>query len=134
MHSHPAMSPPAVLVVDDDRGMAETLADILDARGYRVRTGESGEQAIVMAREGGYAAILMDVRMPGLGGVGALKAIKARAPEAAIILMTAYTRDELLGEAERAGALTILPKPLDLDRVLALLTEVAPAPRPEDPR
>jgi len=128
------MSPPAVLVVDDDRGMAETLADILDARGYRVRTGESGEQAIVMAREGGYAAILMDVRMPGLGGVGALKAIKARAPEAAIILMTAYTRDELLGEAERAGALTILPKPLDLDRVLALLTEVAPAPRPEDPR
>ena len=134
MATHPAASPPAVLVVDDDRGMAETLADILDARGYRVRTGESGEQAIVMAREGGYAAILMDVRMPGLGGVGALKAIKARAPEAAIILMTAYTRDELLGEAERAGALTILPKPLDLDRVLALLTEVAPAPRPEGPR
>jgi DNA-binding NtrC family response regulator len=120
------IAPAGVLVIDDDEGMVDTLADILAARGFVVRTGESGERAIEMSREVRYAAILMDVRMPGLGGIAALKAIKARAPETGIILMTAYTRDELLRDAERSGARAVLPKPLDMDRVLALLTEMAP--------
>jgi two-component system response regulator HydG len=126
-------SPPSILVIDDDHGSADTLADILDSHGYAVRTGSSGEQAIALARDGAFAAVLMDVRMPGLGGVEALKTIRARTPETSVIMMTAYTRDELLHEAQCAGARAILPKPLDIDRVLAILAEVAPGHRTASP-
>lgn len=113
--------PASVLVVDDDVGMVETLADILREHSYRVATGYSGEAAIAMAREQPYDAILMDIRMPGLNGVEALKVIKAATPRTNVIMMTAYTRHELVEEARQASALAIVPKPLDLQQVLDLL-------------
>ena len=122
------MPAPAVLVVDDDVGMVETLADILREHRYQVATGYSGEAAVAMARERHYDAILMDIRMPGLNGVEALKAIKARMPETRVIMMTAFTRHDLVEEARRSTAVAVVPKPLDVDRVLELLKE---ATRPD---
>jgi two-component system, NtrC family, response regulator HydG len=118
MHASPS---PTVLVVDDDVGMVETLADILREHSYQVATGHSGEAAVSMARERRYDAILMDIRMPGLNGVEALKRIKAAAPETRVIMMTAYTRHDLVEEARQAAALAIVPKPLDVEEVLGLL-------------
>src|SRR5207244_8256327 len=71
--------------------------------------------------------VLMDVRMPGLSGVEALKTMKALAPQLAVIMMTAFARDDLAEEARRAAALAVLPKPRDMERLLALMTQVTPS-------
>jgi len=115
----------SVLVVDDDPGMAETLADILSVFGYAVTTANSAAAAVKVVTETRPDLVLMDVRMPGLSGVEALKTMKALAPQLAVIMMTAFARDDLAEEARRAAALAVLPKPLDMERLLALLTQVA---------
>ena len=111
----------SVLVVDDDAGMVETLADILEARRYRVGTAESGASAVQMLRDNRYDVVLMDIQMPGLNGVDALKVMRAMAPDVSVIMMTAFTRHELVEEARQATALAVLGKPLDIERVLRLI-------------
>jgi len=115
----------SVLIVDDDSGMAETLADILSVFGYAVTTASSAVTAVRMVTQTRPDLVLMDVRMPGLSGVEALKTMKALAPQLAVIMMTAFAQDDLAEEARRAAALAVLPKPLDMERLLALLTQVA---------
>jgi two-component system response regulator HydG len=111
----------SVLVVDDDAGMVDTLGDILAARGHQVGTARSGQAAVGMVQRDPYDIVLMDIQMADLNGVEALKAMRAVAPELRVIMMTAFTRHELVEEARRARALAVLRKPLDLDRVLALI-------------
>jgi CheY-like chemotaxis protein len=118
------LSSPSVLVVDDDVGMVDTLVDILSARRYRVETAHSGDAAVAMVRRMPYDAVLMDIQMPGLNGVEALRQMKGLAPTISVIMMTAFTRDELVEEARQAAAVTVLPKPLDMDWVLTLLLRV----------
>jgi two-component system response regulator AtoC len=105
--------------------MAETLADILSVFGYAVTTASSAVAAVRVVTQTRPDLVLMDVRMPGLSGVEALKTMKALAPQVAVIMMTAFARDDLAEEARRAAALAVLPKPLDMERLLALLTQVA---------
>lgn len=116
--------PATVLLVDDDSGMVDTLGDILAARGHQVNTARSGAAAVAMTETGTYDVVLMDVQMPGLNGVQALRAMKARDASTLVIMMTAYTRDEMVAEATRATGLPVLPKPLDVDRVLALVADL----------
>ena len=115
------MLSPSILVVDDDAGTVETLTDILTAKRYQVKTALSGEAAITLTRTAHYDAVLMDIVMPGVNGVEALRAIKTAAPGTNVIMMTAFTRHELVEQAKEGTALAVLPKPLDMDRLLALL-------------
>jgi DNA-binding NtrC family response regulator len=110
-----------VLIVDDDVGMAETLADILEARRHRVVAVHSGGSAVAAAQESAFDTVLMDIQMPGMNGVEALQAIKETSPATQVILMTAFTRHELVEEARRARAAAVLFKPLDMDQVLELI-------------
>jgi DNA-binding NtrC family response regulator len=115
----------SILIVDDDDGMVETLSDILTARRYAVSTAVSGESAMVQVGQREFDVVLMDIKMPGLNGVEALQAMKRVKPALKVIMMTAFTRDELVREARRASAVAVVPKPLDLDSVLALVDRVA---------
>lgn len=110
-----------ILVVDDDRQMVRTLRDILAFRGWPSDGAYSGEEAVAAVRERDYAVVLMDVRMGGMNGVEALRTMKRMRPAIQVILMTAYTASDLLAEAEREGALRILPKPVAVDRLTEFL-------------
>lgn len=121
-----------LLLVDDDIGMVDTLADILSARGYEVVSASSGDAALVIVRRGGFDVALLDVRMPGLNGVETLKLMRALDPRIGVIMMTAFTRDELVEEARRSGAVAILSKPLDIEEVLGVL-DTARAKHPPGP-
>jgi DNA-binding NtrC family response regulator len=113
-----------VLIVDDEPNMRTTLADILRNEGYETATAETGEQAIEMCRQRTYDIVLMDVRMPGIDGVEAFREIRREQAGARIILMTAYSLDELKRAALDEGAIAFLPKPLDVENVLNLISEV----------
>lgn len=117
------MKPVSVLVVDDETNIRETLADILMAHGYQVDVADSGEQAVTRCSERHYGAILMDVRMPGINGVEAFRRIRNHRPAARVIMMSAYSVDQLREEALREGAAAWLPKPLDVQKVLDLIRE-----------
>ncbi len=112
-----------ILVVDDEETIRTTLSDIITIKGYEVATAESGEMAVAMCTENRYDAILMDVRMPGIDGVEAFRQIRVNQPDVRMIIMTAYSTEELEQVALDEGAIAFLPKPLDIQKVLELIGE-----------
>jgi CheY-like chemotaxis protein len=111
-----------VLVVDDNRQLAENLAEILADEGCRVRTAFSAEEALGAAEKVCPDFVLTDIRLPGMNGVELIRRLAVRAPAATFLLMTAYTSDQILKDASHLGVVrAVLPKPLAIDRLLALL-------------
>ncbi|MEX2111527.1 MAG: response regulator [Gemmatimonadaceae bacterium] len=114
-----------ILIVDDEKQMVRTLVDVVRLHGWEADGSYSGEAAVDAVREREYAVVLMDVKMTGINGVEAFKAMKALRPRIRVILMTAYTASELLAEAEREGALKILHKPVVLGGLIEMLDHAA---------
>lgn len=110
-----------ILVVDDNRHMVRTIVDLLGLQGWEADGANSGEEAIEAVRVRRYDVVVMDIRMTGMNGVEALRALRAFRPQLPVILMTAYSATELLREAERLGALRILPKPFPVADLVATL-------------
>ena len=118
-----------ILVVDDDRAMVDTLCDILALQGWAPVRAYSGEEALAVARAGGPNVVLMDIKMGGLNGVDALRALRDVRPDVKVVLMTAYSASSLLEEAVRAGAVAVLAKPLDPAELVRLLDSLVDGPR-----
>ncbi len=114
----------SILIVDDEPNMCKTLSAILDAEGYEVSTAASGEEAVEMCSRGSYDIALLDVRMPGMGGVEAFKQIRRLHEDIRIIMVSAYSVDELKEAALDEGAIAFLSKPLDVEQVVKLIGEV----------
>jgi len=113
-----------VLVVDDEPNMRSTLAEILESEGYDVETAESGEDAVSRCSDDPFDIVLMDVRMQGIDGVEAFRRIREHNRDARVVLMSAYTVDDLRRVALEEGAAALLPKPLNLDTVTRLIDRV----------
>ena len=111
-----------ILIVDDDPGMCETLADVLEDKGYIVGTAQDGRTAIEKMKEGQYDIIFIDIMMPGMNGVETLQGIKAVNPDATTIIMTGHSQLEgLVSEALWAGVDGVLYKPFDVEAVLKII-------------
>ncbi len=113
-----------VLIVDDEKNMRTTLADILQEEGYQVGTAATGEEAVEMCSKENYNIVLMDVRMPGMGGVEAFRSIRRHHDNVRVIMMSAYSVEELRESALDEGAVAFLSKPLDVEQVVKLIGEV----------
>lgn len=115
---------PKILIVDDDVGMRETLADIFADQGFEVELAEDGAQAVGLYVPQTYSLVLMDIRMPNLDGVEALRRIRQLSDSQPVVLMTAYSVDGRLAEAEKLGPQGIFTKPLDWPRLLHLVSQL----------
>lgn len=102
----------SVLVVDDDPGICETMADILDDMNYNVKTANNGYKALDLVNDHEFSMTLMDVRMPGLDGLETLKRMRQIRPTMKVVMVTAYTGDETLTEIKKVGVDGILYKPI----------------------
>jgi CheY-like chemotaxis protein len=114
-----------ILVADDNEDLLETFAMIFQRRGFSVATAADGLSAVDKYKERRFDVALMDIVMPGMNGVEASRRIKEMHPEAAIILMTGYSDEELLKAARDEGACYIVQKPVNIDRLIELVTEAA---------
>ena len=114
----------SILIVDDDAGMCETLSDIMEDKGYYTAIALDGYVAIEKVKEMDFDVILMDIRMPGMNGVETLKEIKSINPETAVVMMTAYAVEDLIMEALREGAYSVLYKPFDMERMIRLIDRI----------
>jgi len=117
------MSRPSILVVDDEVNMRETLADILHAEGFDVRTAATGEKAVKICKSRLFDAVLMDVRMPGIDGIEASRRIRRIQGDVQVIIMSAYSVDHLVQSTPAEGIVAFLRKPLDAAELLSLLSE-----------
>jgi two-component system response regulator HydG len=111
----------SILIVDDDMGICETLSDIMEVKGYDAAIALDGYEAIQKVKEVAFDVILMDIKMPGINGVETFKEIKRVRPETAVVMMTAYAVEDLIGEALREGAYGVLYKPFEMERMIGLL-------------
>jgi len=112
------------VVVDDDPGILETMADILAEMNFKVTTAEDGYRAVDLVSSGSFDAVVMDIKMPGMDGIETLKRIKGVKPDARVILMTAYASDDKVLASKKEGASTIIYKPIDMDQIEILLRGV----------
>jgi two-component system response regulator HydG len=110
-------NPSEILVVDDDPGHRTTLRTLLKTWGYNISEADDGRAAVDRVRQRPFELILMDVRMAEMGGIDALKEIKAYNPAIPIVIMTAYSSVQSAVEAMKAGAYDYLTKPLDFDEL-----------------
>jgi DNA-binding NtrC family response regulator len=113
-----------VLVVDDDRDIVDTLCDILELRGWATLRAYDGLEAVSVASRNPVDGIVMDVRMPRLTGVEALQSIRTVAPNARVVLMTAFASHDLAASAEREGA-KVLVKPFEPSVLFSYLERAA---------
>lgn len=107
-----------VLVVDDDISFAESLTDILTEKGYIAVAANSGDEALEKIKERSFDVVLMDVKMPVMDGMQTFKEIKKLRSSATVIMMTAYSMDDLVHDALKEGAYGVLRKPLDIEQVI----------------
>ena len=113
----------SILVVDDHSAIRVTLRDILQNEGYDVQSAASGEEAVDVFQGGHFDAVLMDVRMRGINGVEAFRRMKSFCRGVKVILMSAFSGDELKEESLQEGAIAFLPKPLDMENLIGLIGE-----------
>ncbi len=119
--SAPAGTKPRILVVDDDRGHRTMLRALLAGAGYEALEADDGDVGVDAVRTHPVDAVLLDLRMPRVGGIEALEAIKAARPDLPVIVLTAYASVDTAVAAMKKGAFDYLTKPVDatdLHRVL----------------
>lgn len=114
----------AILVVDDDVEMRELVHDVLDARGHRVATAGSGQEAITLLAQTDFAVVLTDLRMKGMEGTELLAEIKRLYPDIGVILMTAFGSVETAVEAMKHGASDYLTKPVKSEEIIRVVERV----------
>jgi two-component system response regulator PilR (NtrC family) len=106
-----------VLVVDDEKSMRDLLAINLEKQGYEVAVADDGEAAVEALRRDTYDAVITDLRMPRVDGLGVLRAAKERSAETAVIVITAVGSTETAVEAMKLGAYDYITKPFKLDEI-----------------
>ena len=112
-----------VLLVDDETDFLSALAERLKARGLKVSTATSGEDAVTNADKEGFDLIVLDMAMPGIDGLETLKRIKAKQPDAEIIMLTGQGSIKTSIEAMKLGAEDFLQKPVNITELMDKISE-----------
>ncbi len=121
-----------ILVVDDDQSVASAFRTFLDYEGHDCRLAASAADAMRLIAERRPALVLMDIRMPGVDGLTALREIRAAYPDLYVVMMTGYGTSQTSIDAIRAGAFDYLNKPLDLDELRVVIGKALEAREARD--
>ncbi len=113
-----------ILVVDDAEFLRVRIKKLLNGAGHDVIEAENGAKAIETYQAERPNAVLMDITMPEMDGLAALKQIKGVDPNANVVMLTALGQESIVLEAIKAGAKDFVVKPFDPDRVLAAVQKV----------
>jgi nitrogen regulation protein NR(I) len=118
-----------ILVVDDDPQLRQSFKKILSKVGYTVKTTSTGELGLEIVRESVPDLVIMDVRLPGMNGLEALRAVHEIESKLPIIVMTAFGTTETAIDATKLGAFDYVLKPFEIPDILALIEQALEAGR-----
>ena len=116
---------PKILVVDDEEGMRFFLSEALKKEGYPFETASDGREAVEKLRSGAFKIVLMDIKMPRLNGLLAMKKMRELDPDLLVILMTAFGSKKVALETLQEGAYDYFTKPFDLDEMRIVIKRAA---------
>jgi DNA-binding response OmpR family regulator len=108
-----------IMVVDDEPAARLSLAELLSLEGYEVVSAASGEEAVDMIPEGPFDLAIVDLKMPGMDGLGVVDAFQERSPDTIIVMLTAHGTLETAVQAMRQGAHDYLLKPTNVNEIMA---------------
>ena len=112
-----------VLVVDDEEQFLKVFSQRLEGHGLKVDTSTTGEDALKKVKSKDFDAIVLDMVMPGMSGMEALKRIRSENPDVQIIILTGHGTVEKGVEAIKAGAVDFIEKPADLNKIMGKIAE-----------
>ena len=107
-----------VLIVDDEKGIRDALAQVFEYEGQEVRVAEDGPDALLVANAFQPDLVFLDVKMPGMNGLEVLARLGDESPGSLVIMISGHGTIDTALEATRRGAYDFLQKPLDTDRLL----------------
>ena len=110
-----------ILVADDEQSMREFLDIMLKKEGYKVSLASNGEEVVKLIDNDLFDLVLMDIRMPKLDGISALKKIKSIAPETVVIMITAYASADTAIKAMKEGAYDYITKPFKVEEIKLII-------------
>ncbi len=110
-----------ILVVDDEPSLRDVLNIMLKKAGYATSTAADGEEALAQVNKEIYDLVITDLKMPGMGGMEVLKAVKSASPETVVLVVTAFGSAESAVEAMKLGAYDYLTKPFQIDEVQLII-------------
>lgn len=122
-----------ILVIDDDRDLAESMADYLQLDDCNVDIRLAGQAGLIAAEDDDYDLILMDVMLPDISGIEVMRAIRKSRPSARVLLMSGLSSDDLDNQNLGHEIPAVMTKPVDLDQLsihLAAIREAKAAKRP----
>lgn len=114
-----------ILITDDAAFMRQRLKKLLEEHGHTVVEASNGQEAVNLYQKVQPALVLMDITMPELDGIGATKAIRAKDPDARIVIVSALGQQAMVLAAIQAGAKDFIVKPFQPDKVLAAVSKWA---------
>lgn len=107
-----------ILVTDDERGIRNTLKEILEFEDYEVTTAESGSEALELISQNNFDLMFLDIKMKGIDGIETLRQLRTAGFELPVIMISGHGSIEIAVEATKMGAYDFLEKPPDLNRLL----------------
>ena len=124
----------SVLICDDEEIMRDVLETILSAAGYKTDLAKTGEEALELYSRRAYDVVLMDVSMPGMGGLTALEELIKLDPDAVVLMITAYATFDTAISAWEKGANGVIRKPFQNEQILAFVARGIRKRRNEEER
>ncbi|ULA69428.1 MAG: Regulatory protein AtoC [Nitrospira sp.] len=110
-----------ILVVDDEQGLRDVLSIMLKRAGYAVTVASDGEEAIAQIQKEIFDLVITDLKMPKVGGLEVLKAVKTASPDTVVLMITAFASADSAVEAMKHGAYDYLTKPFQVDEVQLII-------------
>lgn len=114
-----ANAPRYVAIVDDDESVREALGNLLRSVGFEVQAFSTAEAFLDSPERRSAACVVSDIQMPGMDGLELQRRLAASGSTLPVILMTAFPRDHVRRQAEEQGAVALLAKPFDGNRLIA---------------
>ena len=122
------MPPIRVLLVDDEEDLSLVLAERLQMRGFDAEGVTSGETALSRIEQKQFDVLVVDVKMPGLGGLNLLRKLRQRNPRSQVILFTGHGSTQEAEEGIREGAFEYLVKPVEIEELVKKIQQAAGRP------
>ena len=110
--------PNSILIVDDERGIRDTLRAVLEDEGFMADAVATGEECLKAAERRAYGCVLLDVWLPGIDGLETLKQLRAMGTEAAVVMISGHGNIETAVRATKLGAFDFIEKPLSLEKTV----------------
>jgi CheY-like chemotaxis protein len=115
------MTAPSVLIADDDAALRETLGNVLAPLGVRALLAANGEEALRIVQHQEVHLVLLDVHMPRLGGLETLRLVRQFRAMLPCILLSARLDQDIVDEAHRAHAFSVMAKPVTRVQIMTLV-------------